>query len=150
MIKYLLKLGRWIADTYEEADSIDPWRGESLDTPNGIRLFDLAALHLEDHGYYPRLYRNGDLIVVYNRRWKRLLDKRVGSIAFEISRPLGLMPINNEKSVFRDDVICYFEFGQPRAMYAGSSSKRPGVVCDVNDPFAIDRILEVTNKHYQI
>ena len=152
MKKWLKKAVRWVLDTYEEADSVDPWRGDHAHSPSGIRLFDLSAIHLQDNGYYPRLYRGGNMMVVYTSRWKRFFDKRVGSVAFEIGRDTiwwnPIDPFNSEVGN-----IWTWGFGKANSLHAGSSSlscEKPRVICKTSDPFALDRILEATNEYYSI
>jgi hypothetical protein len=150
MKKWIKKAIRWALETYEEADSIDPWRGEHAINPTGIRLFDLAAIHLQDSGYYPRLYRSGNMMVVYKSRWKRLLDRRVGAVAFEIGRDtIWWNPIDPLSS--ENGNIWSWGFGKANSLHAGSSTlpcEKPHVICKVSDPFALDRILEAANEYY--
>lgn len=147
MKEWLKKTARWIFNTFEEADSIDPWRSEHAVNPEGIRLFDVTAIHLQDHGYFPRLYRSGNMMVVYRTRWARILDRRVGALAFEIGKGWPSSVYNKST----DEQIWSFGFGKPWSVHAGTSVKpreRPKIICDVSDPFALDRILEATNEFY--
>ena len=149
MKEFIKKTLRWIYDTYEEADSVDPWPSKPGDlNPRGVRLFNLVAIHLQDHGYYPRLYRNNNMMVVYKSRWRRLIDKRVGSVAFEIGSKGSWWPIYNNKTTS----VWSWGFGKAWALHAGSSvsdDERPCVVCEISDPFAINLILKKVDEYYK-
>lgn len=147
MINWFKRKITWFLDTWEEADSVDPWRSKPWNDhwyPSGIRLFDLASLHLKDHGYHVRLYRNSNMMVVFKSRWRYFLDNRVGSIAFEVGRA----DYKND----RFTQVWYFGFGKKYALHAGTSvsgMEKPDLLCEVTDPFCMNRILEKTNEYYR-
>lgn len=148
MLKKVRDFLRWCKISYEEADSVDPWRNTPWgreQAPTGIRLLDLAIIHLQDHGYRVRSYRNNNMIVVFNGWWQYFTHNRVGTIAFEYGR----------SSIFSrsgpNTHIWHYGFGKKWALHAGTDSHpsdSPRVLCETSDPFCLDRILEKTNEYY--
>lgn len=141
--KWILFKGRW-----EEANSLDPWRDSSMGdlragAPEGIRLFDLAAIHLKDHGYYVRLYRNGNLMVVFNSWAKYKFHSRPGAIGFEIGW-------DSIYEASEKELVWCFGFRTYESLHAGDhGTNPPRIVGNINDPFCLDRILEKTNEHFR-
>jgi hypothetical protein len=137
-----------LTENWSELNSHDPWRNSSMgdlraDSPNGIRLFDLATIHLQDHGYYVRLYRNGNLMVVFNSWIKYKTHSRPGAIGFEVGW-------NSVYEASEKELIWCFGFKTYESLHAGDhGTGPPRIIGNVHDPFCLDRILLKTREHFR-
>ena len=147
------KCSRWLDywdEVMDEANSLDPWRDSSFGDirakkKEGIGLFDLTILHLRDHGYYARVYRNGHLLVVFDSWIKYKLHNRADAIGFEVGW-------NSTQTVYvtpadEAEIVWCFGFATKNSLHARDFAY-PRIVGNVKDPFCIDRILETVNDHY--
>ena len=146
-LKYKLNQWYWYWDEIEdETHNHDKkyWREPQTE---GIRFFDLVKIHLKDHGYHTRLYRDANLIIVFDSWIRYFFDSRPGMIAFEV----GYDPTRPQASIKEHNAVWAFGFKTPGGLYASSADEcyAPRVVCKMTDLDCLDRILKEVTQHFE-
>lgn len=147
----------------------DPWDVPTFQpdppTLTGVRLFNLAQVHLEDHNFKAKIHKEAYVLTVYNSRIRHFLGNRNNILAFSIGRQVGLYSYPALTSCERFNLIWTFKLQQAYFPIEGYHSPLLGdtsevtlwpyfdvldhrVLCEVADPNCLDHILKETKRHY--
>lgn len=146
----------------------DPWDIPTFQpgppTQTGVRLFDLAQVYLEDHGYNAKIHKEAYVLTAYNSRIRHFLNNRDNVLAFSIGRQVGLYTYPVLTNCERFNLIWTFRLQQaylPIKGYNPLSGETPEIIlcpyfdvldhrilCEVADPNCLDHILKETKRHY--